>query len=523
MDSKEKRQLIVIGNGFDRQCGLETTYDNYFNTRFGIKCTEEVDEAFHRNTDIDDIQKDFYDNCKKVLTEIFKSKETKDSNLNIGDIINDVLSSFLLPHNKELNKELNNKINTKTNASQMLDDRLSTHPEVLKRLANRSDDLSLAHQELLKRLANRSKEILEAAYSKWDLIFLSAKVCLTSDPLAHWHDVETMIYRVVTWVLKDNPFKFEENYSENYENEYFDKVFYGYEFNSDLKNSKTIFRRVINICFHQDADAKSKDDLAIEMLDDLNNFERNFAKFINDQVNYEDDICRNKKDYLNSAKDLLKKLVFPNFEMSPDSVIIDVLNFNYSLDESDFLEMAIPNVHVNSLTNIHGIADYAKKSVQSSPPIFGIDSHDIFPSRRGEGVDFNDPRIFFTKAYRLINNHVNDIRNSSFQKNVDVITFMGHSLNKADYSYFETIFDMYDIFHSNVKLEFYYYKGYDRSFMVSDLDKATTKKSERATIKKIVNVLTTYGETLENEHGENIVNKLMLEQRLNVHVNPSLE
>lgn len=501
MDSKEKRQLIVIGNGFDRQCGLETTYDNYFNTRFGIKCTEEANKAFHRNTDIDDIQKDFYDNCKKVLTEIFKSKETKDSNLNIGDIINDVLSSFLLP----LNKELNNKINTKTNARQM--------PDVL-----------LAYQELLKRLANRSKEILEATYSKWDLIFLSAKVCLTLDPLAHWHDVETMIYRVVTWVLKDNPFKFEENYSENNENEYFDKVFYGYEFNSDLKNSKTIFRRVINICFHQDADVKSKDDLAIEMLDDLNNFERNFAKFINDQVNYEDDISRNKKDYLNSAKDLLKKLVFPNFEMLPDSVIIDVLNFNYSLDESDFLEKAIPNVYVNSWTNIHGIADYAKKSVQSSPPIFGIDSHDIFPSRRGEGVDFNDPRIFFTKAYRLINNHVNDIRNSSFQKNVDVITFMGHSLNKADYSYFETIFDMYDIFHSNVKLEFYYYKGYD---MISDLDdgkrKTTTKKSERATTKKIVNLLTTYGETLENEHGENIVNKLMLEQRLDVHVNPSLE
>ncbi|EEJ71497.1 AbiH family protein [Lactobacillus ultunensis] len=499
MDSKEKRQLIVIGNGFDRQCGLETTYDNYFNTRFGIKCTEEVNKAFYRNTDIDDIQKDFYDNCEKVLIEIFKSKETKDSNLNIGDIINDVLSSFLLP----LNEELNNKINTKTNASQM--------SEALR-----------AHQELLKRLVDRSKEILEANYSKWDLIFLSAKVCLTSDPLAHWHDVETMIYRVVTWVLKDNIFKFCQNYSEDNENEYFDKTFYGYEFNSNLQNSKTIFRRIINICFHEDSKVTTKDDLAIKMLDDLNSFERNFAKFINDQVNYEDDVSRNKKDYLNSAKDLLKKLVFPNFEMSPDSVIIDVLNFNYSLDESDFLEMAIPNVHVNSWTNIHGIADYAKKSVQSSPPIFGIDSHDIFPSRRGEGVDFNDPRIFFTKAYRLINNHVNDIRNSSFQKNVDVITFMGHSLNKADYSYFETIFDMYDIFHSNVKLEFYYYKGYNKFSIVED-PKLKIKQSERETIKKVVNLLTTYGETLKNEHGENIVNKLMLEQRLDVHVNPQQE
>lgn len=33
-------------------------------------------------------------------------------------------------------------------------------------------------------------------------------------------------------------------------------------------------------------------------------------------------------------------------------------------------------------------------------------------------------------------------------------------------------------------------------------------------MKKVVKLLTSYGLTLKNEHGENIINKMMLEQRL---------
>lgn len=49
-----------------------------------------------------------------------------------------------------------------------------------------------------------------------------------------------------------------------------------------------------------------------------------------------------------------------------------------------------------------------------------------------------------------------------------------------------------------------------------------TQKSERKTIKNVVKWLTSYGETLKGNHGENIVNKLMLENRLKVYLTPDI-
>lgn len=64
---------------------------------------------------------------------------------------------------------------------------------------------------------------------------------------------------------------------------------------------------------------------------------------------------------------------------------------------------------------------------------------------------------------------------------------------------------------SDVKLNFYYHK-YD-----TDLK---NKESERIMLRKVVNLLTSYGETVPNAHGENIVNRLVLKQRLNLIPSP---
>ena len=84
----------------------------------------------------------------------------------------------------------------------------------------------------------------------------------------------------------------------------------------------------------------------------------------------------------------------------------------------------------------------------------------------------------------------------------------------ADYSYFESIFDQYDIFHSDVKLKFYYYKGNSEE---------EARKNEREVMRKVVNLVTSYGLTLRKEHGENIINKMMLEQRLTIIRSPEEE
>ena len=89
-------------------------------------------------------------------------------------------------------------------------------------------------------------------------------------------------------------------------------------------------------------------------------------------------------------------------------------------------------------------------------------------------------------------------------KNAEVISFYGHSLGRADYSYFETLFDDSNLYHSRTKLRFYYYEGND----------PLTHRQQYTY--DVVKLLTDYGQTLSNIHGENIVNKLVLEHRLEV-------
>lgn len=78
---------------------------------------------------------------------------------------------------------------------------------------------------------------------------------------------------------------------------------------------------------------------------------------------------------------------------------------------------------------------------------------------------------------------------------------VGHSLDKADYSYFESLFDKYNLYNGDVILECYYAKGIDK---------------EEDYTKKVDALLTNYDKTLKNVHGKNIFNKLMLEQRLKI-------
>ncbi|MBU3851901.1 MAG: hypothetical protein H9901_04295, partial [Candidatus Paralactobacillus gallistercoris] len=58
--------------------------------------------------------------------------------------------------------------------------------------------------------------------------------------------------------------------------------------------------------------------------------------------------------------------------------------------------------------------------------------------------------------------------------------------------------------HSQTKLIFYYYEG------------NTPLENREQYTSDVVRLLTSYGQTLSNIHGENIVNKLVLEHRLKV-------
>lgn len=253
------------------------------------------------------------------------------------------------------------------------------------------------------------------------------------------------------------------------------------------------------------------------MLDALKKFEKQFAKYIRKQMH------EHKREYLSNVSKLLKKITFVD---DTKSVELDVINFNYSLDEYTvhYLEeqKAISNISVNSWVNIHGIAYWNNSKVRTflnrihgrdhgalPAPIFGIDGHDILSPSENKILDLDDPRIIFTKSYRLIDSRINTIRDKEHKlpSTVNKIIFYGHSLGHADYSYFETLFDLYKLFDSDVELDFYYHSHNQR---------LKNRKSEQNMLKQVVNLLTSYGETLPDQHGENIVNRLVLEQRLNL-------
>ena len=85
-----------------------------------------------------------------------------------------------------------------------------------------------------------------------------------------------------------------------------------------------------------------------------------------------------------------------------------------------------------------------------------------------------------------------------------IIKFYGHSLNEADYSYFQSIFDSYGLYDKqNILLEFYYTPHKDGI------------KSE--VIDSVYKLINKYGSTLYNEdQRKNLMHKLILEKRVTI-------
>lgn len=346
-----------------------------------------------------------------------------------------------------------------------------------------------------KQIFRQNFSDFEPTLTNWDIIFISSYVLMSNSDKFQWVDIEKMIFKTVTIVFKNKK-----------------EIFSNSEFPNDQARMK--FINIVQYCF------KDNKDLSTSMLDSLKKFEKSFALYIKNLI------YKSKDHYFKRSEKLLKYLTSSYNE---EIVHLDVINFNYSLDENIVNQMIhekrFSNITFNSWTNIHGVASWNDSYTRSqinklhsnykrlAPPIFGIDWHDI--SDTTNDIDFNDPRIIFTKSFRLIDNQVNNMRDKKhqFQKNINKIIFFGHSLGHADYSYFESLFDIYNIYDSNIELNFYYKKG------SSDfLDRLSAQK----TLEEIIKLLTSYGQTSTNQHGENIVNKLLLEQQLNLLPSPSI-
>ena len=234
------------------------------------------------------------------------------------------------------------------------------------------------------------------------------------------------------------------------------------------------------------------------MLEELHEFERDFAEYLSQEV-------ANNSEYQENALKLLKKI----FEILPENYQVDsnhkfsILDFNYTNPFQRVVEKSLDNFST-AVVNVHG-------SLQNRNIIFGID---------GKEHMAEPDVLLFTKTYRLLLLDNKDVSKLAYPESpgavmgtsTALIKFYGHSLAMSDYSYFQAIFDEIDLYKSNVKIIFLY-----RPWIKDDGERTSEIEARDGMCHKVSQLLTTYGSTMENkDHGKNLMHKLLLEGRLSV-------
>ncbi len=278
-----------------------------------------------------------------------------------------------------------------------------------------------------------------------------------------------------------------------------------------------------NICSDDEACSL----LINHILQELNKFERRFCKYIKDNIVNPKNENEFNTQYIVNAMNLLKTITgFTDIQYETIDDIIERLEEEYykpispTMYQSDwrekhFLSQEFANLSsVNILSfnytalfdilgvqspcvynNVHGklCMNKCAENCSTSNIIFGID--DTIVQTQNENSEIHK----FSKTYRKMLYANTETRVLPTKDNALEIKFYGHSLSEADYSYFQSIFDYYNLYeNSNVSLMFYYSKGFEQT-------------------DEVYRLINTYGNTLSNKNqGKNLTHKLLLENRLKI-------
>lgn len=222
-------------------------------------------------------------------------------------------------------------------------------------------------------------------------------------------------------------------------------------------------------------------DLPKFFMDELKILESSFSDYLKKSSGYETAV------YKERSIALLKNL--KNFPVENPLEACNILNFNYT---SPIYESNYDRINLQNMVHVHG-------SLADDNIIFGIDQNKI-PS--------NSPAYSFTKTYRKflsMKSYQDENHSPLLQIDVQQIKIFGHSLSQLDYSYFQSIFDFYNIYDNNTQI-FFFYTIYDQTLK---------EKIKNDFINSVVTLISDYGESLDNkDHGKNLIHKLMLENRI---------
>ena len=208
---------------------------------------------------------------------------------------------------------------------------------------------------------------------------------------------------------------------------------------------------------------------------------------------FEDDFC----DYLEKA--VLAKSDFDQeysrrinwFSHDLGGQKIFVLNFNYT-------QVKTPTSEIDTEIHPHG-------TLENKDIIIGIDNNDVRPTN-GQKENTVLAMRRFTKAWRKAQIQQNS-QPIPDKAQVRALAFYGLSLGRPDYSYYQALFDYYEVYDSDIKLVFYY-SIYD-----------STKRTEIQTsyLDAVLSLLYDYAShNLKDRESTSFVSKLQLEGRLEI-------
>ena len=374
--------------------------------------------------------------------------------------------------------------------SSELDFDYMTYEEIYTNIEKDINEHLIHDSKFIDMMAEKTK------LSIWNLYFWYMNETLEID---NWSDVETQIAEIIG--AKYNLTSIDRNISinktdiimENYIRNLVEdsaKVSHLYSSNIYSKFEKRDrFRYICDYIISKRYLGKYDINYTGILKKELENFEEDFKEYIGYIT--EKIIKKNKLAY---RINLLLVGDEKSAEKKTDDRIF-LLNFNYTefsrKDETDRYHIVLSysgrNIDVTQV-NVHG--------THHSKILFGIDQSDRIKKEFYQ----------FTKTYRKIeaSESIPNIQLPS-PNDIDEIIIYGHSLSKADYSYFHSIFDYYNIYGSNIKLKFKY----------STHDEPYICKSNH--VQKMMELIKIYGDKMtDTARGDNLVHKLLLENRLSI-------
>lgn len=443
------KNLIVTGNGFDLYCGLNSTFKKFIESKY-----DEINNSYNSYLN-------------------YKSES-------IGKILRENINNFYLIKNEDKTKFLNLfpliHINDKKELDTVIEELQFYHNpnsaffkerKKLKGLTEIKDELLSSTQRGYLKFLEDSKRINK--YNFWEILLV-----LYGSYEKSWYDIEKEMSNFLL--------------NSNRKNFIIDEIQTQYDsfLNNNISKIPHDLSPKIEFLLFTILNKNVGKELSVEnfLKEELFRFENKFAEFIKKDI-------QSHTDYKYKRRDLFNKL-----NRLTNSHRSNVLTFNYTMSKHPHNIKKVKSVHgsiYNSLKNNH------------SNIIFGIDANINYPDFMSET---SKKTIYsYTKTYRTLNYQFNNNEDTVLDKNIKNIIFFGHSLGDSDYSYFQSIFDYYNLYHSEVSLYFIFSPHGGSSDIYS-----REKQSD-----KVINLLKNYGNTLENkDHGLNLIHKLIIEDRLKI-------